>query len=265
MPATTPSISHCCFGLGRVAEEQRVHHGDRPGAHGEDVAEDAAHPGGRALVGLDGRRVVVGLDADGHGDAVADVDDPGVLARADQHVGALGGQPPQVDPRRLVGAVLAPHHGEQGQLEVVGRPAQDGLDLVPLVVGQPERPVQRHPRVGHQVGLLVSARVHGPQVTWPPPVVPMPGAARHRRPAGAPVPGPGNGSGCGPDLPLCDGAGGRWSAGHRRCHSRVNRIPRIALLGCDGMPRGRVAPCRRHHQNGIGSCRPLSASRPARC
>ena len=53
-----------------------------PGAHGEDVAQDAADAGGRALVGLDGRRVVVALDADGGGDAVADVDHAGVLARA---------------------------------------------------------------------------------------------------------------------------------------------------------------------------------------
>ena len=38
------------------------------------------------------RRVVVALDADGGGDAVADVDHAGVLARADQHVRRLGGQ-----------------------------------------------------------------------------------------------------------------------------------------------------------------------------
>ena len=66
------------------AEEERVHEGDGPGPHGEDVAQDAAHAGGRPLVGLDGRRVVVALDAQGHGDAVTDVDDAGVLARAHQ-------------------------------------------------------------------------------------------------------------------------------------------------------------------------------------
>ena len=150
-------------GLGRVAEEEGVHDGDRAGAHGEDVPQDAAHPGGRPLVGLDGRGMVVGLDPDGHGDPVAGVDDPGVLPGPDQHVGSLGGQPPQVDPRRLVGAVLAPHHGEQGQFEVVGRPAEDAFHLVALGVGQPERTVQRLPRPVHQVGLLVSARLHGPQ------------------------------------------------------------------------------------------------------
>ena len=72
--------------------------GDRPGAHREDVAEDPARPGGRALVGLDRRRMVVALDPDRGGDAVADVDDTGVLARPDEHPWRVRGQAAQVDP-----------------------------------------------------------------------------------------------------------------------------------------------------------------------
>ena len=43
------------LGVGVVggAEAQRVDDRDRAGAHGEDVADDAADAGGRALVGLD--------------------------------------------------------------------------------------------------------------------------------------------------------------------------------------------------------------------
>ena len=41
------------------SEPQRVHDRDRPGPHREDVADDAADAGGRALVGLDVGRVVV--------------------------------------------------------------------------------------------------------------------------------------------------------------------------------------------------------------
>ena len=41
------------------AEAQLVHDRDRPGAHGEDVADDAADTGRRALVRLDEARVVV--------------------------------------------------------------------------------------------------------------------------------------------------------------------------------------------------------------
>ena len=82
------------------------------------------------------------LDADGDGDAVAGVDHAGVLPRADEDARPFGRQPPQVEPGRLVGAVLAPHHGVEGELEVVGRAAQDLADGLELVVGQAERPVQ---------------------------------------------------------------------------------------------------------------------------
>ena len=129
-------------GVAGVAEEQGVHDGDGTGPHGEDVPQDPPDPGGRPLVGLDGRGVVVALDADGHGDTVPGVDDPGVLARAHQHMGRLGGQPPQMDPGRLVRAVLAPHDGEERQLQMVGRTTEDGLHLVPLAVGEAEGPVQ---------------------------------------------------------------------------------------------------------------------------
>ena len=73
-------------GVGVVdrAEAQRVHHGDRARAHRDDVAHDAADAGRRALVGLDVGRVVVGLDLEGHRPALADVDDAGVLADADE-------------------------------------------------------------------------------------------------------------------------------------------------------------------------------------
>jgi hypothetical protein len=43
----------------RRAEAQRVHRRDGPRAHGEDVAQDAADAGRRALVGLDVGGVVV--------------------------------------------------------------------------------------------------------------------------------------------------------------------------------------------------------------
>ena len=66
-------------------EAEGVHHGEGTGAHGEDVAEDAADAGGRALVGLDVGGMVVRLDLEGAGPAVSDVDDAGVLARALNH------------------------------------------------------------------------------------------------------------------------------------------------------------------------------------
>ena len=57
-----------------------------------------AHPGGGPLIGLDGGGVVVALDPQRHGDAVAGVDDPGVLSRPHQDVGPLGREPFEVQP-----------------------------------------------------------------------------------------------------------------------------------------------------------------------
>ena len=80
-------------------EAQRIHDGDRTRAHGEDVAQDAAHAGGRALERLDERRMIVRLDLEGAGPAVADVDDAGVLARPLHHAAAVRGQALQVHAR----------------------------------------------------------------------------------------------------------------------------------------------------------------------
>ncbi len=124
-------------------EAQRVQDGQRPGAHGEDVPQDAAHPGGGPLERLDEAGVVVGLDLEDGGQAVADVHHPGVLPRALQHLRAGGGQPLQVHLARLVGAVLAPHHAEDAELGEGGLPAENLLDAVVFLGGQPV--------LGHQV------------------------------------------------------------------------------------------------------------------
>ena len=127
----------------RGAEPQLVHHRDRPGAHRHDVADDAADTGGRTLVGLDVGRVVVRLDFEGDGPAVADVDDAGVLPDAGQHarphlVGGGLAEVPQVHLGRLVGAVFAPHHRVHGQLGVGRAASQDVADPLVFVVFETE-------------------------------------------------------------------------------------------------------------------------------
>ena len=81
-------------GLGMVgrAETQKVEARHRPRAHGEDVAQNAADPGRRALVGLDERGVVVALHLEDDRVSAADVDDAGVLPRPLDHPGRLGRQ-----------------------------------------------------------------------------------------------------------------------------------------------------------------------------
>ncbi len=127
------------------AEAQRVHHRDRPGAHGEDVPDDAADAGRRALVGLDEARVVVRLDLEGDGEVVGDLDHAGVLADAgEQPVGRRRLLPElaQVHLARLVRAVLAPHDRVHRQLGL-GRPAAEDLaDPLVLVVLQAQLAVR---------------------------------------------------------------------------------------------------------------------------
>ena len=124
--------------LGELAEAQRVHAHARPRAHREDVADDAADAGGGALEGLDRRRVVVALDLHGHGPAVADVDDAGVLAGALQDARPAGGEAPEDGPRVLVAAVLAPHQRVDGELHVRGLALLDLADVRVLVFGEAE-------------------------------------------------------------------------------------------------------------------------------
>ena len=118
------AVARAGFRIVERTEAQRIHHRDRPRAHGEDVAQDAADAGRRALERFDEARVVVRLDLEGDGPAVADIDDAGVLAGPCSTQLAAGGQLLQVQARALVGAVLAPHHAEDAELGVVGLAAR---------------------------------------------------------------------------------------------------------------------------------------------
>ena len=135
MPATTPDTRWRVFGMLGIAEAQRIEAGDRPRAHGEHVAQDAADAGRRALIGLDVARVVVALHLEHDGEPVADVDDAGVLARPLDHPGRLGRQIAQMHLRGLVRAVLVPHRREDaelGEARLAADQLEDALILVRL-------------------------------------------------------------------------------------------------------------------------------------
>ena len=119
-------------------EAQRVERRDRPRAHREDVAHDAADARRRSFVRLDGRWVVVRFDLHHHADAVADVDRAGVLAaHLGQDARAAVGEHSQERLAVLVAAVLAPHGAEHAELDLVRLAAQPLDD--PAVLLQRQR------------------------------------------------------------------------------------------------------------------------------
>ena len=136
---------HHAGGVRRVGrpEPQRVHHRDRAGAHRQDVADDAADAGGRALVRLDVARVVVRLDLERDRVALADVQHAGVLADpgqqlADRRLLRKITELAQVHLARLVRAVLAPHDRVHRQLARRRPPPEDLPDPLVLVLAQPQ-------------------------------------------------------------------------------------------------------------------------------
>ena len=74
-------------------ETQRVHDREGPGAHGKDVTQDAADAGCGTLKRLDKRRVIVGLDFERAGPAIAHVDNAGIFSRSLYHALAARRQP----------------------------------------------------------------------------------------------------------------------------------------------------------------------------
>ncbi len=111
-----------------ASEAQRIEHGDGPRAHGEDVAQDAAHAGGRALKRLDVAGMIVRFHLEDGGEAVANVHHAGVFAGPLQHLRGARGQALQMHAAGFVGAVLAPHHAEDAELGEVGIAAENFLD-----------------------------------------------------------------------------------------------------------------------------------------
>ncbi len=124
------------LGVQERSEPERVEAGDGPGAHGEDVPDDAAHAGGGALVRLDERGVVVRLDLEHGRLALADVHHAGILAGPLDHARPPGGQAAQVHPRAFVAAVLRPHDRKDAEFGQGGRAPQRNHDALVLRGGE---------------------------------------------------------------------------------------------------------------------------------
>ena len=120
--------------MARIAEGERVEASDRPRAHREDIAQNAADAGRRALIRLDIARMVVALHLEYHREPVADVDDARILARPLDHPRRLGRERAQMDFRGFIRAVLVPHRRENAELGEC-RHAADELEDARVFVG----------------------------------------------------------------------------------------------------------------------------------
>src|SRR5208282_4131372 len=111
---------HTSFLHTNRAKAERIHHRYRARPHGENVAQNSTDAGGRSLKWFDERRMIVRLDFKSAGPAVANVHDAGIFARPLHHQLAARRQTLQVNARRFIGAVLAPHHAEDAEFGARG-------------------------------------------------------------------------------------------------------------------------------------------------
>src|SRR4029078_4476126 len=102
------------------AEPDAVHRGDRTRAHRKDITQDSADASRRALKWFNERGVIVGFYFEGSAPAVAESNNAGVFSGRNDYALARCWQAFQMDPRRLVGTVLAPHPRKDSQFDEVG-------------------------------------------------------------------------------------------------------------------------------------------------
>ena len=126
-----------------LAEAEAVEERHRPGAHRDDVAQDAADPGRRPLERLHGGGVVVALDLERDREPLAEVEDACVLPGPLQHAVAVGREPLQQQRGVLVAAVLRPEQREDRELEVVRLAIEQRADALVLPVREAECTMER--------------------------------------------------------------------------------------------------------------------------
>ena len=112
-------------------EAQRVETKLGTRAHREDVANDSANAGGRALKGFNRAWMVVALHLECDRPAIADIDYAGVFfAGFHQNIRPPGRKFLKFFPRILIGAMFAPHDGENAELGEIWFAAEDLFDAL---------------------------------------------------------------------------------------------------------------------------------------
>ena len=103
--------------VGNRTKVERVQAKLRARAHGKNIADDPADAGGRALKWFDRARMIVAFDLECDRPPVADVDHTCVFfAGFDENIRSGRWKFSQLLPRIFIGAMLAPHDGENAEL-----------------------------------------------------------------------------------------------------------------------------------------------------
>ncbi len=76
------TVAVACFRIVQRPEADGIHHSNRPRTHGEDIPEYASDARRGSLERLDEARMIMRLDFEGDRNAIAYIDDPGILARS---------------------------------------------------------------------------------------------------------------------------------------------------------------------------------------
>jgi len=119
-----------------IPKAQRVQIGNRPRAHGEDIAHNTADTGRSPLIGFDEAGVVVAFNLKYGGIAIADIDHACILAGTLDHLRAAGRQCLQPEARGFVGAMFRPHDGEYAQFRDIWGAAQNVQDDLVFILCQ---------------------------------------------------------------------------------------------------------------------------------
>jgi len=83
------------------------------------------------------------FDADSGSNAIANIDNASVFARTNEYPRSFSGKTLEMNPRRLIRAVLGPHDREHCQLEMVWVAVEDLADVFVFGVSQAEGTVNR--------------------------------------------------------------------------------------------------------------------------
>src|ERR1035437_8689643 len=85
--------------------------------------------------------MVVALNPNSNRQTIANINDPSIFSRTYENLIPFSGQTSEVNPRRLIRAVFAPHHRIESEFKVVWRTPKQGNYLLVFTIGETKNSV----------------------------------------------------------------------------------------------------------------------------